>query len=166
MKAPVVKKTENSVLKQIADLGVKNPKKPTAEEIKMILDAYIQKKIIDVKSFEIYKDLLDSSLKTIFDGFVAFAKDETQITASTLSIIDKVIDVLRTELAKNLPKEERHEIRKQIFALVEQARGESKESRRYKQGNVRILVGLVTALFMVVAVGGGSYIYAKLNSNE
>ncbi len=166
MQEPVVKKTENAVLKQISDLEVVDPKNPTVEELRTILDAYIRKKTIDVKSFEIYKDLLDSSLKTIFDGFVAFAKYETQITASTLSIIEKAIDALRIELAKNLPAEESREIRNQIFALVEQAREESKESRRYKQGNVQILAALVATVFMVVVAGGGAVLYAKLKQSE
>jgi hypothetical protein len=61
---------------------------------------------------------------TIFNGFVAFSADGTNVTLNVINVIRRVIDILGDELSRKRSKSEKSDLRNCIFKLVIEAREE------------------------------------------
>ena len=153
--------TQQAVFDRIRNLGVSDPKNPSAKEMKVILDAFLKNKSLGVKAFGIYSDLIDMSLKNLFDGLKAFSTDDRSVTESTMKLIDRAIAVLEKELDRDISESARTKIHDRIFALIAEARDESQQSRNFRQLAMGIVAGLV-----FLGIGGVVLIATKGKNKE
>ena len=154
--------TENEIiLKKITDLGVKNLKNPTADDMKLILDTCLKSKTLDMNSFEIFCKTMDSSVETIFDGFKAFSNDEVIITGSAMNILRRGISVLEKELTREMSNQDRINLRQQIFDLLMEVPKESDASRNHRgSAHTKLIISLAVVGVVIIAAlaiifGGG-----------
>jgi hypothetical protein len=101
-----------------------------------------------------YIELINTPIKTVFDGLKSFSKDQKDISEKVLSTIDKSVDVLEKELDKDLPPQERKEVRERVSHLIQEARQESTESRLFGEG-----LALLGGSIALAAVGLGIMAY-------
>src|SRR3990172_288209 len=81
-----------------------------------------------------YIELINTPIKTVFDGLKAFSHDQKEISEKVLNTKDKGVGILEKELEKDLPHQERKEVRDRVWQLTQEARQESSESRLFGEG--------------------------------
>lgn len=101
-----------------------------------------------------YIELINTPIKTVFDGLKTFSKDHKDISEKVLNTIDKSVGVLEKELDKDLPPQERKEVRDKVTHLVQEARQESTEARLFGEG-----LALLGGSIALAAVGLGIMAY-------
>ena len=101
-----------------------------------------------------YIELINTPIKTVFDGLKSFSKDQKDISEQVLNTIDKSVSMLEKELQKDLPSQERKEVRDKVTHLVQEARQESAESRLFGEG-----LALLGGSIALAAVGLGIMAY-------
>ena len=144
----------NDIIKKI---GVKNPKKPTAKEIKLILDAYLRTKELDTEIFNNYLKMVNPALNIIFDGLKQFSEDQSKTSEKTLNIIKTAMHILGEELQKeNLKPKEKSDLRNKLIELVNDAREESKENKAFL-----IKCGLIGLGAVTIIAGGVLFVVTK-----
>lgn len=139
---------EASVLERIRSLGVSDPLRPSAREIKLVLDAFIKKREIDKETFSAYLGHLDHTLTVLFDGLKQFSRDSASVSQSVLEVIKQAMEILGKELERSPEKEERAEIRQHIANLIVEARQEADAHRRFGEKALAVAAGVT-----VIAVG-------------
>jgi len=154
-------KTPNELLEKLKSLGVKNFKNPSPQDIKIILDALIRNKELDISAFINYMNFVTPQVKVLFEGLQTFAQSQEKISKSVLDIIKAAIDILGRELEKELSIEERKEIRDKITELIKDAKEESDKQRKFYEKLAYVGGGVV-----VVAIGAGLFILTKGKSKE
>ncbi len=144
----------NSIRDKLNRLGVKSVEQPSAQDIKLILDAFLRSKELDVEAFNTYVNSISPTLKVVFEGLQQFAESSENITDKTLGIIQNAISILAAELSKDLAQQTRDEIRAQIISLVNDARKESEGHRDLLQkfayaGAAAALLGFGAAILVI-----------------
>jgi hypothetical protein len=142
----------NAILDKIRSLGVLDPPKPNSQDIKIILDAYLKNKELDVFIFKSYLDIVNPTLKILFEGLTSFSQDQKVLSSKALDIIHKAIDILGSQLEKDLPSEERSQIRNQIVDLVSEARKETESSRKFMMNLAAIGGGFAIIAFGILVI--------------
>ena len=138
------------VLRKIQALGIPDPMRASAETVKVVLSAYLPKKILDTGTFRSYMGTLNPSLMILMEGLKAFSQDQSGLSHKVQNHIELAIGVLKTRLDRpDITPLEAREIRMAIMDLIREAREESSEQRI-------LTVGLAAfATTALIAVAGG-----------
>lgn len=108
-----------------------------------------------------YIELINTPIKTVFEGLKAFSHDQKEISEKVLNTIDKSVGVLEKELEKDLSPQERKEVRDRVCQLAQEARQESSESRLFGEG-----LALLGGSIALAAVGLGIMAYDSHRSKQ
>lgn len=79
----------SEILAIMPRLGVRDPKNPSAKDIKVVLDAYLKDKSLDTEAFNTYVKSLSVPLKAMFEGFAQFSADSREVSRSTIDLSSK-----------------------------------------------------------------------------
>jgi len=122
----------SEILAIMPRLGVRDPKNPSAKDIKVVLDAYLKDKSLDTEAFNTYVKSLSVPLKAMFEGFAQFSADSREVSRSTIDLIKQAMGILQQELRReNISDDERREILDCVLRLVAEARDESEKDRTF-----------------------------------
>lgn len=144
----------------VARLGVGDPKNPSANDFKVIFDAYLKDKSLDTDAFNTYVKSLSAPLKAMCEGFAQFSSDSKEVSKRTIDVIERAMDILQGELKReNISDDQRREALDQVLRLVAEARDESEKERTFRG---RLVYGIVGGLIIVSGVAvlvitGGKY---------
>jgi len=146
------------IRKILSKLGVKDPEKATGQDYKILLDAYLRDKSLNYQMFCSCMDSLSSSYSSLVDGLKLFSSDSRIVTQSVLDIIKKIIDILERELMRtDISKEERMDLRAEIYRYMLVAREEADKQRELSKNLAWSILGifLIIAGIVVYIISGG-----------
>ena len=116
---------------ELTDIGVNNYENIHPEDIKKILVGIIEKRKIDAQILHDYLNFTTSNISTIVEGLELFIKEQTRLSKDVLDIINKIIDILKEEVNKDLSFEQKEIIINKLMECIEMAQKESKRSRGF-----------------------------------
>ena len=141
---------EAIIIRKVQALGIPDPMRASAETLRVVLQAYFTRKVLNEDTFRGYMGMLNPSLQILMEGLKAFSLDQSGLSHKVLDHIDVAMGVLKTRLDRpDITPQEAREIRGAILDLVREAREEANEQRI-------VTVGLAAfATTALIAVAGG-----------
>ncbi len=138
------------IIRQVRALGIPDPTRATVETLRIVLQAYFTRRVLNEDTFRGYMGMLNPSLQILMEGLKAFSLDQSGLSHKVLNHIEVAMGVLKTRLDRpDITPQEAREIRGAILDLVREAREEANEQRI-------VTVGLAAfATTALVAVAGG-----------
>jgi hypothetical protein len=149
------------VMRKLRDLGASDPRNLSAADVKVLLDAYLKNKSLNTDAFKALVAGIHPSLRAVFEGLKAFSNDQAQVAKGVLEIIRDAIRILEKELSRaHLLPEERDQLLKNVYELVQKAREEGDKNRNFLLKLAGIGGGVLSAMLVLAAAyfrykGGG-----------
>lgn len=146
--------------RELAKQGLATPTKAEPTHVREVFKQALQG-AIDPAVAAAFVDHLGLGPRACIQALRSATEDGVAVSEKTTSIIEKALPILQAALDAATTAEERAQVREQVLLLVEQARAESSDNRRFlmKMGGVAAGVAVVAmgaALFVVTRGRAGA----------
>ena len=100
------------IIRKVQALGIPDPMRASAETLRVVLQAYFTRKVLNEDTFRGYMGMLNPSLQILMEGLKAFSLDQSGLSHKVLDHIDVAMGVLKTRLDRpDITPQEAREIR-------------------------------------------------------
>lgn len=145
---------------ELAKHGISAPRQADTAQVREVFKHVLQG-AIDPAVAAAFVDQLGIGPRACIQALRSATEDGVAVSEKTSSIIEKALPILQAALDAAATAEERAQVREQVLLLVEQARAESSDNRRFlmKMGGVAAgvaVVALGAALFVVTRGRAGA----------
>ncbi len=146
--------------RELTKQGISAPTEAEPAQLREVFKHALQG-AIDPAVATAFVDHLGIGPRACIQALRSATQDGVAVSEKTFSIIEKALPILQAALDAATTVEERAQVREQVLLLVEQARAESSDNRRFllKMGGVAAgvaVVALGAALFVVTRGRAGT----------